>query len=67
MRCQRCGGLVVSERFGLKEESAGMSGARCINCGWMEDSVVHSNRLNPQAVSRAQPRPPVRKGGTECL
>ena len=65
MRCQRCAGLVVSESFGLREESASMcSGARCINCGWMEDPVVHSNRLNPQATSRVQPRRQVRKGGT---
>ena len=49
MICQRCRGLLVHETFGdLREESGCMCPAtRCINCGYIEDSVVRANRLRP--------------------
>lgn len=65
MPCQRCKGLLVRETFGdLREETGCMCPAtRCINCGYIEDSVVRANRLRPPAAKRAVSRGMVRKGG----
>lgn len=65
MVCQRCRGLLVRETFGdLREEAGCMFPAtRCINCGYIEDSVVRANRLRPPATKRSVPRGIVRKGG----
>ena len=65
MFCQRCKGLLVRETFGeLREGTGCMSLAiRCINCGYLEDSVMRVNRLCPPAAKRAVPRMIVRKGG----
>jgi len=62
MLCHRCRGLLVYERFSdLREEAGGMSpAARCINCGYIEDSVVRFNRLHPPAAKRPIPRRTVR-------
>ena len=64
MVCQRCRGLLVRETFdGLSPEADIMClGTRCINCGYIEDSVVRANRLHPPASKRAVPRRMVRKG-----
>lgn len=45
MSCTRCGGTVVIEEF-LDERgsSLGFKGRRCLNCGHIEDSVIHANR-----------------------
>jgi hypothetical protein len=65
MICQRCRGLLVRETFGdLREEAGCMSPAtRCINCGYIEDSVVRANRLHPPAAKRSVARGIVRRGG----
>jgi hypothetical protein len=45
MSCTRCGGTVVIEEFlDDKGSSLGFEGLRCLNCGHIEDSVIHSNR-----------------------
>ena len=64
MLCKRCGGLLVRETFdGLSQEADIMCLAtRCINCGYIEDSVVRANRLHPPAAKRAVPRRIARKG-----
>jgi hypothetical protein len=64
MICQRCRGLLVRETFGdLREEAGCMCPAtRCINCGYIGDSVVRANRLLPPAAKRSVPRGMVRKG-----
>ena len=63
MFCQRCRGLLVREAFDdLRAEAACMCPAtRCINCGYIEDSVVRANRLYPP-TKRPVPRRMVRKG-----
>ena len=65
MICQRCRGLLVRETFGdLREEAGCMFPAtRCINCGYIEDSVVRTNRLHPPATKRSELRGMVRRGG----
>ncbi len=65
MLCQRCRGLLVPETFGdLRAETGPVySATRCINCGYIEDSVVRANRLRPPAAKRAVPHRRVRKGG----
>lgn len=65
MLCHRCRGLLVHETFGdLREEAGCMSPAiRCINCGYIEDSVVRANRLHPPAAKRVALRGMVMKGG----
>ena len=64
MICQRCRGLLVRETFGdLMEEAGYMCPAtRCINCGYIEDSVVRANRLRPPSAKRAMPRRMVGNG-----
>jgi uncharacterized Zn finger protein len=45
MSCARCGGTVVLEEFlDDKGSSLGFEGQRCLNCGHIEDSVIHANR-----------------------
>ena len=45
MSCARCGGAVVIEDFlDDKGSSLGFEGQRCLNCGHIEDSVIHTNR-----------------------
>lgn len=45
MSCTRCGGTAVVEEFlDDKGSSLGFEGLRCLNCGHIEDSVIHSNR-----------------------
>ena len=65
MLCQRCRGLLVREIFcDLRAEAARMCPAtRCINCGYIEDSVVRTNRLRPPAVRQSVSHGIVRKGG----
>ena len=65
MFCQRCRGLLVRETFGdMREETGCMCPAtRCINCGYIEDSVVRANRLRPPATKRSAPHGRVRTGG----
>ena len=69
MVCQRCRGLLVRETFGdLREEAGCMYPAtRCINCGYIEDSVVRANRLRPAATKRSVPRGIVWKEGVVFL
>ena len=65
MSCQRCRGLLVRESFGDLREGTGCMGpaTRCINCGYIEDSVMRTNRLRPPAAKRAVHRRIVRRGG----
>ncbi len=43
MKCYRCGGVMVYEKFcGISEEFFGW---RCIFCGEIIDSVIVENRL----------------------
>lgn len=59
MTCHRCRGLLVHDQsvlithFDLGAES-GFIGLmlRCINCGYVEDSVVRVNRLRSTVVDR---------------
>ena len=69
MICQRCRGLLVRETFAdLREKTGCLSPAtRCINCGYIEDSIVRANRLHPPAAKRAVPRGVLTKGGAVFL
>ena len=69
MLCQRCRGLLVRETFDdLRVETGRMCLAtRCINCGYIEDSVVRANRLRPPAARRSAPHGMVGKGGAVFL
>ena len=64
MVCQRCSGLLVRETFDSLSTEAGImcQVTRCINCGYIEDSVVRANRLHPPAAKRAVARGMVGKG-----
>ena len=47
MTCQRCGGLMVHERFVNQRDRSGpylFWGQRCLNCGEMLDPVILANR-----------------------
>jgi hypothetical protein len=64
MLCQRCRGLLVREVFDdfRRETSRLYRATRCINCGYIEDSVVRANRLRPPAPKRSGPHARARKG-----
>jgi hypothetical protein len=69
MVCQRCSGLLVREIFDELSTEAGALclAKRCINCGYIEDSVVRANRIHPLPEKRSvrrersAPRRTVRK------
>jgi hypothetical protein len=69
MRCQRCRGLIVCETFGdLNIETNSLySATRCINCGCIEDAVIHANRFHSSERTRVIPRRRVRMGEVECI
>lgn len=55
MLCRRCRGLMIVEPlYGVQEQAVppGMLGARCINCGNVEDAVIHANRAEPHSIDR---------------
>jgi hypothetical protein len=54
MSCQRCGGMIVMEEF-YDEKSTwlGFEGARCLNCGHIEDPVMRANHVQPTWLGRA--------------
>jgi Fe-S-cluster-containing dehydrogenase component len=41
MRCARCGGLMIQERFFCGEV---WDGRKCVNCGECVDPVIEENR-----------------------
>ena len=56
MKCARCGGLMVRERFedlqGLGSGDHEYAGWRCINCGAIVDPVIAAHRrLTSQATA----------------
>jgi hypothetical protein len=58
MRCRRCGGLMIIEPFDDEvsthtDSQRGSLGTRCVNCGNVEDALIHTNRLTPQSVKRS--------------
>ena len=64
MFCHRCRGLLVRETFcELRDKPGGLGTAtRCINCGYLEDSVVRANRRHPPAAKQSVPHKMVKKG-----
>ena len=55
MACARCDGLLVIEVWGglvdnIREKR--LPKMRCVNCGTIEDSVIHENRLIVRRSSR---------------
>lgn len=47
MTCMRCGGFVIIDRYawpGEEIDSREGPHAHCVNCGWIEDSVIRANR-----------------------
>ena len=46
MVCARCGGMVVLEKFDdEKSTRLWFEGARCLNCGHIDDPIIRANRL----------------------
>jgi hypothetical protein len=43
MKCDRCGGFMIYERF-LCQEFEDFSGWRCVACGEIVDEVILKNR-----------------------
>lgn len=46
MRCKRCGGMMVYEKFYDYDDRDCFWGWRCINCGEVIDEVIIENRSN---------------------
>jgi len=45
MKCNRCGGVMVYEKFKVySEEVEDFSGWRCVSCGEIVDEVILKNR-----------------------
>jgi hypothetical protein len=56
MHCRRCGGLMIVELFDDVKECdipSESRGARCINCGNIEDAVIHANRTRAPSSPQA--------------
>ena len=49
MRCQRCGGLMICERFYDGRDH--FEGWRCVICGEIVDSVIVENRIRRYNLS----------------
>lgn len=53
MTCARCSGLMVIEPF-YNGTGSTISGepqvARCLNCGNVEDAVIHTNRAGSRSL-----------------
>jgi len=50
MRCPRCSGLLVVDAFSDLQSTFGtFDGARCLNCGYIEDSLMIANRRQAAA------------------
>ena len=62
MVCQRCRGFLVCEALDELSSDTDSLQTRCINCGCIEDAVVHANRAHPLGERRATPRGRDRKG-----
>ena len=56
MTCQRCGGFMVVELdnnlLGTGTGSQ-MDAARCVNCGYFEDSTIRANKTSVRLRSHA--------------
>ena len=54
MRCARCGGLMVREKFedfeGLGSSDHEFTGWRCLNCGAIVDPVIAAHRRITSSV-----------------
>jgi DNA-directed RNA polymerase subunit RPC12/RpoP len=59
MRCARCGGLMVREKFedhgGLGSNDHEYAGWRCINCGAIVDPVIAAHRRLTSQVAASNP------------
>ena len=67
MICQRCQGFLVCETFDELRRDTDLLHTRCINCGCIEDAVVHANRVRPLGERRATPRRRGRKYDVERI
>lgn len=59
MGCIRCDGLLVTDEFvDLWEVNGPMEfqGVRCLNCGYIGDAVILTNRFQSPPLHRARPR-----------
>ena len=55
MRCPRCKGMMVAERFQDLQDDTGQihfNGFRCLACGEILDPVIVNNRLKPPVQRR---------------
>lgn len=53
MRCDRCQGLMIEERFLDNDDCSGlawMKGWRCMNCGLVLDRKIYERRLQQLAA-----------------
>lgn len=59
MKCARCGGLMVRERFedlgGLGSSDHESAGWRCINCGAIVDPVIVTHRRLASQAAASNP------------
>ncbi len=57
MVCHRCRGLLIRDAFydlNIKAD-APYATTRCINCGHIEDAVVHANRVRGSVSTQVPP------------
>ncbi len=46
MICPRCSGTMVIEEFvDQRSTQEGFAGARCLNCGHIDDALIRANRV----------------------
>ena len=65
MACMRCGGLLVPADFADLWELTGpmeFQGARCLNCGFVDDAMIRANRLRSLLPGGARPAVAIGQG-----
>jgi len=53
MRCRRCQGFMIEDRFVHREHADTLEvvARRCINCGEILDAVIHHHRALPSPIT----------------
>ena len=66
MKCPKCKGLMVREKFS-DDSSYSFIGWRCVPCGEILDDVINQNRNNPLPPGRFKNKRQNRRRGLKLL
>lgn len=69
MRCRRCGGFLIEDRFDPNDcaQPARLRSTRCVNCGCIDDPVIRANRRGAHRAQATPSRPSVQHAPLSLL